>query len=776
MSTIVLDEARMKQRGEDRVWKTISSKSGAAKTATQMQLGQQLIFNDTIRMLPILRDWIEVKSSEKYRGELKAFFLDDDFLLLKMTETLLLLASTAHVLKALPNKPHSRHKSINLIESKVTTGLGFDLTWRFIEVLVEYSEYFEVERSYTQGAQTVMTNLKYTCLLSEVIVGKLAVEAHRAFFPEPLTTKPKDWSFKNGVLAGGYINYQYDLIRTRSFVVDHTKYSKRIFDAVNYIQAVPWKVNKEVLVVLAADLKIPLKTDFVLMEYPDDRDSQWDVDVKDEELGLSEETLSNISAARKIFSEKIELYNAEVRDFESALGKYRAIKLAVGIAEEYKDEENIYFPHSYDFRGRIYPLPVGLSPQGSDGVKAILEYSVGEVLTEKGEQWAWAYLTSLYGEDKLDFADRVTMGKRLLETDYKEADEPYQFLAHQLELKKYLKDPNYLFKGRVHLDACNSGSQFTSIMTGDVAGCKATNVIPTFEDGRQVRQDAYLLVANKALDLTKQLVEESTTDEEKDNLELFQGLLEEKGRKVCKTPVMVSNYGGTSGGRAEIVWDLLREFKVDRKYITKKNSSLYSKILGDSITGVLNGGKAFESYIHKMNNIISKKNKAVTWETSDGFFVVHVKKKELKPKQVSCLLPGSRRPTTIFKKSFSEDVSSVKMKSAISPNYVHSLDAELLRRVALSCNKAGIIDTDWIHDSFGCHPNHVDTLLEITKQEFRKLMMARPLKALDKQLREQVDSSKASQKVLEDIVLPWSREFKITSDFDEVLKSDWFFS
>jgi DNA-directed RNA polymerase len=776
MSNIVLDEAKMKQRGEDRVWKTISSRSGAAKTVTQMQLGQQLIFNDTIRMVPILRDWIEAKCSEKHRTELRVFFADDDFLLLKMTETLLLLASSAHVLKALPNKPHSRHKSINLIESKVTTGLGFDLTWRFIEVLVESSEYFEVERSYTQGAQTIMTNLKYTCLLSEVIVAKLALEAHRAFFPEPLLSPPKDWSFKNDKLVGGYTSHQFDLIRTRSFVVDHTKYSKKIFDAVNYIQSVAWKVNKVVLAVLSADLVIPNKADYVLIEYPDDRDSKWDVDVKDEGLNLSEKELADISIARREFCDKIELYNAEVRDYESALGKYRAIKLAVGIAEQYKNEDNIYFPHSYDFRGRIYPLPVGLSPQGSDGVKAILEYSKGEVLTEKGEQWAWAYLTSLYGEDKLDFSDRVTMGKELLTMDYKEADEPYQFLAHQIELKRFLEDPLYLFKGRVHLDACNSGSQFTSTMTGDVAGCKATNVIPTFEDGRQVRQDAYLLVANKALDLTKKLVEESTTDEERDVLELFQGLLEEKGRKVCKTPVMVSNYGGTAGGRAEIVWDLLREFKVDRKYITKKNSSLYSKILGDSITGVLNGGKAFEGYIHKMNNIISKKNKAVTWETSDGFFVVHVKKKELKPKQVSCLLPGSRKPTTIFKKLFSEDVSSVKMKSAISPNYVHSLDAELLRRVALSCSKLDIVDTDWIHDSFGCHPNNVDILLEITKQEYRKLMIARPLKVLDKQLKLQVDDSKASQKMLEEIGLPWSREFKVTSDFDEVLKSDWFFS
>lgn len=776
MESQILDENSMKRKGEERVWKTISSKTGTPKKISQMQLGQQLIFDDTIRMVPILRDWVEVKSSKTHRRELQDYFSTDDILLQKMTETLLLLASTSHVIKTPPHRVHSRHKSIQLIQKNITPDLSFDLTWRFIEVLIETSDYFEVERTHSLGPLTIMTNLRYVCLLSEVIVEKLALEAHKAFFPEPILTVPKDWEYKNGVLTGGYYTHQYDLIRTRSFKVDYNNYSKRIFDSVNYIQSIPWRVNKEVLEIVLSDLKIPLKEDYILTPYPDDKESEWELDLNDEALELPAKRIIEVKEARRIFSEKIELYNAEVKDFESIMGKYRAIKLAVGIAEEYKDAGDIFFPHSYDFRGRIYPLPVGLSPQGSDAVKAILEYSRGEVLTDSGEEWAWAYLASLNGDDKIDFQERIALGKTLIEADYLEADEPYQFLAHQIELKRFLADSNYEFKGRVHLDACNSGSQFTSTMTGDKAGCRATNVIPTIVDGRQVRQDAYLLVANKALDLTKSLIGECTSDEEETCLNLLKTLLEEKGRKMCKTPVMVSNYGGTAGGRAEIIWDLLREFKVDRKFITKKNSALYSKIIGDSITGVLNGGKAFEGYIHKMNNIIAKKNQSITWETSDGFFVVHVKKKELKPKQVTCLLPGSRKSTTIFKKTYSEDVSAVKMKSAISPNFVHSLDAELLRRVALVMKSEGIVDTDWIHDSFGCHPNHIELLLDVTKEEYRKLMKSNPLKTLDTQLRLQTDDSKPTQKVLSEIVIPWSTDFDKKVDFDAVITSDWFFS
>src|SRR5690606_18658045 len=137
-------------------------------------------------------------------------------------------------------------------------------------------------------------------------------------------------------------------------------------------------------------------------------------------------------------------------------------------------------------------------------------------------------------------------------------------------------------------------------------------------------------------------------------------------------------------------WDMLRELGVNRKWVTKRVATLWAKIIGDSIVGVLNGGKSFEVYIHKMNNVLAKKNLPIVWTTSDGFHVVHVKNKELKAKQVNCLLPGARKKTTITKKVYSEDISATKMKSAISPNYIHSLDAELLRRVALKLMRLGI--------------------------------------------------------------------------------------
>ena len=98
---------------------------------------------------------------------------------------------------------------------------------------------------------------------------------------------------------------------------------------------------------------------------------------------MSENELYKIKSAREDYKDKAALYNAEVSDYESAVGKYRYVKLAVNIAEQYIGK-TIYFPHSFDFRGRIYPLPIGLSPQGSDAIKALLLYSNKENMTKSG--------------------------------------------------------------------------------------------------------------------------------------------------------------------------------------------------------------------------------------------------------------------------------------------------------------------------------------------------------------------------------------------------------
>lgn len=769
------NESGMKARGEQKVWNTVITKQGNYKNISSTQIGQQLLLKEALEILPGTRDWIDNTSAKVYRAELQEYFKDDEILLEKITQSFLFLSGSIYngddVMRGKSTK--TRHKKINTLRQSVLPDLSFDQVWRFLEYIISLSSFFDVEKLLNKDNARVDWNLRYTCNLSEVILEELALEAAKAFYPLPMLKVPVEWSFEDGQIKGGYENFQYEMVRASKKFLDYSKYSKKIFDSINYIQQTAWVVNEDILRQIKADLKKPQRHDYVKTFYPENKDLFWEIDLKKGEHNFTKRECLLIEKKRSAFREKASLYNAEVKDYESALGKHRAVKLALQIADQYIEKE-IYFPHSYDFRGRIYPLPIGLSPQGSDAVKALLLYANVETPTDEGVKWNWAYLASLYGDDKLVFEERVERGKELIDEDYKNADEPYQFLSHQLELRKWLADPTYIPNTRIHLDACNSGSQFTSAITGDLKGCEATNVIPIYDEhGVQKREDAYILVAEKALKQVSRELKRITDPMMKPVLEMIRELLTKEGRKICKTPVMVSNYGGTAGGRADILWNMMRELGVDQEWITKKNANIFSVIVGDSIKGVLSGGKAFETYIQKMNNVIARANKPVIWTTGDGFYVVHAKNKELKAKQISCMLPGARAKTTIIKKVYSDKMAATKMRSAIAPNYIHSLDAELLRRTALKMKKAGIVNSDWIHDSFGCHPNNVSKMLEITKREFANLVKKDPLKQLDVELREQAPDTKAAIKELSTIKLP-SSNGKV--DVDKIVSSEWFFS
>jgi DNA-directed RNA polymerase len=774
------NEINMKAKGEAKVYKDIFTKEGNTKNVSSTQIGQQMLFDEALRIFPEVQDWILNTSATVYRTKLKEYFHSDEILIEKITQSLLFLSGQIFYGEDRRTlKPKSRHKSVNGLRSKVVPELSFENAFRFLEVIVLSSKYFTKERENDHKSDSYNVKMYYTTTLSEVIIEKLADKAIKAFYPMPMTEKPLDWFINEDNQAiGGYESHQFQLIRQDQRLVNYSRISQGVLDSINYIQSTPWIVNQPLLDAIQNDLVEPKREDFVKLEYPNGSECRYDLDLKDEEVvvELDPKLVEELLITRKQYQDQVALYRAETSDYESELGKYRAIKLALSICNEYKDKEVIYFPHSFDFRGRVYPLPIGLSPQGSDAVKALLLYKNTKELDADGLKWSWAYLASLYGEDKLDFEDRVIKGKELLFADYKEADEPYQFLSHQLEMQKYSIDNSYVPNVRVHLDACNSGSQFTSAITGDLSGCEATNVIPSYdEEGNQVRKDAYLLVSQRALELCEKKISKAGDKKTKQMFEFFKRLLTENGRKICKVPVMVSNYGGTTGGRTEILWNMFRELKVERKWITKKVAAQFSKLIGDSITGTLKGGKAFETYIHKMNNLVAKNNVPIKWTTSDGFRVVHVKYKELKPKQVELRLPGARKRTKILKRTFSDNVSMPKMKSAISPNYIHSLDAELLRRVALRMKQEGIVDSDWIHDSFGCHPNDVDLMLDITKEEFGDLVLRDPLSVLDQELRDQMIMNDKTVDQLAETKMPRLEEFE-PNDIEKVWKSDWFFS
>lgn len=771
-------ENKMKTRGENKVWKDIINEKGEAKNTSSSQVGQAILINEALRLVPLFKNWVERNSGVKDRKQLKEYFNSEEIYEEKILQMLFYLAGSIYLENEskFSKKSVRRHKKISSLQKNIFPEFTFEIVFRITEVIIDFSEYYGVESYVEIKNNKYDRRVRYTCDLSEKIVSEIAHKSIMAFYPTPIEQKPLDWSFEDGVLKGGFHTFQYPLVRANNRDVDYSLYGKEIFDAVNYIQAQPWKINVDVLNEMKKNVKAPIKEDYIKSNFPDIKLCEWDIKLN-EEHNLTEERVAELQAHRKTFLEESAIYAGERKDYESALGKYRSVKLAMKIAEEYVGKV-FYFPHNYDFRGRIYPLSVGLTPQGSSAVKALLLYAETKPVSKSGMEWNWAYLATLYGDDKLNFHERVKRGIELINTDYKEADEPYEFLSHQLELKRWLRDETYQPNTRIHLDASCSGSQICSSMIGDRSGAEATNVLPMFdENGIQVRQDAYMRVAEKAIENTNSLIELEEDSESKEDLKMFLKQLNENGRKLAKVPTMVSIYSGTINSMKDNVFENLRSFGVERKYITPKKTYKYAKIIYDSIGDTLVGGKMFEQYIQKMSGLIAKGNKSMSWTTIDGFHVYSEKNKLLKPKRIWCMLPNSRRRAPLNKKSYSKDISVPKMKSGSSPNFVHTIDSTLLRMVALKMREEGIVMQDFIHDSFGCHANEVESMLRITKQCFIELMASDIIARLHEELSAQVPLDEKSQDALQKIVPPKLTDFDPTNGgINQVHLSEFFFS
>lgn len=57
-------------------------------------------------------------------------------------------------------------------------------------------------------------------------------------------------------------------------------------------------------------------------------------------------------------------------------------------------------------------------------------------------------------------------------------------------------------------------------------------------------------------------------------------------------------------------------------------------------------------------------------------------------------------------------------KTGVAPNFIHSLDALHMRRFVRNMNRANHEDLWAVHDSFGCHANHVEQMRTILREQF----------------------------------------------------------
>ncbi len=208
----------------------------------------------------------------------------------------------------------------------------------------------------------------------------------------PTIIPPKPWT---GPKYGGYYSPLAHRIRF-TITGKGRQLPQEVYDAVNAVQETPWKVNRRILDVLSA----LLDTGGACVGLPPAEPAKPDPLTE----GLTDEQMKAWKLKAKV------IYRANVKSTSRRMEVLDTLNVAHKMAEY----ERLYFPHRLDFRGRAYPIPLFLNPQGTDYVKAFLTFADGVAIhDERAAGWLAIHGANTYaGQGRVGRPHPVGRGQR----------------------------------------------------------------------------------------------------------------------------------------------------------------------------------------------------------------------------------------------------------------------------------------------------------------------------------------------------------------------------
>ncbi|WP_242076570.1 DNA-directed RNA polymerase [Brevundimonas diminuta] len=494
-----------------------------------------------------------------------------------------------------------------------------------------------------------------------------------------------------------------------------------VYDAVNSIQETAWRINTPILNIIREIWDgggvlggLPAREPETLPGRPDDYD-------------INEE-------AKKRWKRDA----ADVHDRNSKLVSARlAMSQRLWVGAKFASEEAIYFPHSLDFRGRVYPLATGgPHPQGDDVAKALLTFAEGHPITDAGAHWLAVHLAGLFGHDKISFEERVDWvfaneaaildsaadpldGQRFWAT----ADSPFMALAACMEWAGYVREgADFISHLPVALDGSNSGLQHFSALLRDPIGAAAVNLEPS-DRPRDIYADVAALV-------------QAQVDQSSDPIAaIWRGKV---NRKTAKRPVMTYVYSATRYGFHDMIFQTLRELDAEGPYLDGDNYAASLFLSGAMWEGLQNTVVAASSamdWLRSVSRIVTSAGLPLRWTTPTGLPVLQ---SYYSRKSGSVNVTHKGKVFRLQVKNETKRLDSRRQANGISPNFIHAMDASHLMSVANRCHDNGIRALAVVHDSFAVHAARAFELGTILRETFVDLYQTNWLEVLRDEIAEQL--------------------------------------
>ncbi|QGH45059.1 DNA-dependent RNA polymerase [Bacteriophage Titan-X] len=562
----------------------------------------------------------------------------------------------------------------------------------------------EVKIMLTQEVQKLITQ-----------ISDFVIEATPFYLPcvEP----PKDWV---AIDDGGFHTQEMRRLNpwmVKTYAQTRDDYRDSGMDnemrAINALQRVPWRINKRLMEAVSSIAKVHDMEEIISQgELPKPRKPEW----------LHKDmTKDTMSAQQELEFKKWKREMANWHtDERLRQNKGNRFYNAMSVARKFAEYPSIYFVYFADFRGRKYVQTTGVSPQGSDLQKALLEFAEGKpLLTQDAKDWFCITGANRWGYDKASLPDRVKWvaehhdqimafaADPVNNDEWKTADKPLQFLSWCMEYEQWqVFGDRFLSRCAVAMDGSCNGLQNFSAMLRDSEGGVATNLIPA-----TLPNDIYQMVADRVTAILK--------GEEEDEAG-FRTLWLDHGlsRSLVKRSVMTLPYGSKQSSWSDfIIEDYLKQGKFPAldKALYGLAARFLSKRMGDAIADTVVAAAGAMAWLQKgSTTILNQGYDRIKWITPSGFPVTQVYW-ESEEHRINTKLCGNAKLS--IRKS-TDEVKKSRHRNGIAPNFVHSLDASHLTLVTIACKDEGIDAFAMIHDDFGTHAADSAAMYRIIREVF----------------------------------------------------------
>lgn len=438
-------------------------------------------------------------------------------------------------------------------------------------------------------------------------------------------------------------------------------------------------------------------------------------------------------------------------------------------AKQFIDAPALYFPHSIDFRGRVYPIPAPFNHQADDVVRAMLRFGDPKPLGARGWYWLRVHCANLFGMDKLTLDQRVDWVENNLSDIIKVGTNPlseesvgfvasrtedfWQALAACMEIQQAVNHngksnnpESFPSSLPVHQDGSCNGLQHYAALGRDTLGALAVNLIPSekVEDvysfvlgivKEQTQKHAALFShpASASLDELAKICPSSFSDLKSEDPKvqaiLAQICLAADGilvRKTVKQTVMTICYGVTQLGASDQMAKQLGSLELSKKLTSGQLSVLatyLARLTLNSVDAVFKQAMEIKRWLDTVSSLANEHKIPVSWVSPAGVPC----RQPYRKNQVTEIRTPLQKITLMDESQYDvAPVSKIKQRLGFPPNFIHSLDASHMLLTCIQCKQAGIAFAS-VHDSFWTHACDVDTMSSIIRQEFVRMYQDTPV-------------------------------------------------